>query len=143
MASCVFQLIYMSQAVEGVSYKDLHDILETSRSNNLKKGITGLLIYREGFFFQILEGNEENVRNTVSKIRLDDRNESLRILTETTNDQRLFGDWSMAFYDGDISANETAPLVKIFESCTQGESPQPSFIIPMLRELRDSAPSFK
>ena len=40
----------------------LGDILAVSRANNVLLGITGFLIYIDGGFLQILEGDERAVR---------------------------------------------------------------------------------
>lgn len=139
----VFHLVYISQAAEDISYTDILDILEVSRRNNTADGVTGLLIFRDGFFLQLLEGTENNVKKVLSKILMDDRNFSVRVLTETQSDDRLFKEWSMAFYDGDISSNATKDLVDLFDLCLARNPDQKSMIVPMLRQFRASAPELK
>lgn len=134
----VFQLVYLSQAAEDISYSDIQDILEVSRINNEMEEVTGVLIFRDGYFLQLLEGREQDVKKVLSKILMDDRNHSIRVLIETTAVDRLFEKWSMAFYDGDISHNETEDLVELFNTCLTGS--RRTVIIPMLKKFQASAP---
>lgn len=139
----IFHLVYISEAIKDISYSDIRDILEVSRKNNLRDGITGLLIYRDGYFLQLLEGDERPIKNLVNKIRFDERNSSLNVLLEATGEERLFGDWSMAFYDGDSSAGSTEHLVTLFSNLSASDGQQRSLIMPMLRKFRASAPELK
>ncbi|MNL34573.1 Blue light- and temperature-regulated antirepressor YcgF [compost metagenome] len=138
--SSVFHLVYVSHAVEDISYTDIRNILEVSRKNNAQENITGLLVFREGFFLQLLEGTEEAVKKVLGNIMMDDRNHSLRVLIEA-NGERLFGEWSMAYIDGDISSNETEELIEFFEVCLQAGANQRALIMPILRKFRASAPA--
>jgi hypothetical protein len=38
-----------------------------SRENNAKRGVTGMLLYKEGNFIQVLEGDEREVRIVFTK----------------------------------------------------------------------------
>jgi hypothetical protein len=136
----VFNLVYISHAAEDISYTDIRDILSESRKHNAQENITGLLIFREGFFLQLLEGTETAVKNILGKIMMDDRNHSLRVLIEVEGDQRLFQNWQMAFIDGDISSNETVDLIDFFDVCLKAGAHQRALIMPMLRKFQASAP---
>lgn len=139
----VFHLVYVSKAAENISYSDIRNILEASRRNNGIEDITGLLILRDGYFLQLLEGPESGVKKILGKIMMDDRNYNLHVLIQAFGDERLFHDWTMAFYDGDIAANSTEDLVNLFEYCVSGTGEQRPLILPMLRQFRASAPEFK
>ncbi|MFV8256250.1 BLUF domain-containing protein [Bdellovibrio bacteriovorus] len=141
--SGVFHLVYFSKAAEDLSYTDIREILEVSRRNNARLGITGLLIFRDGFFLQLLEGAEDAVRKVLSAIRDDDRNYSVKVLIETNGDERLFGEWSMAFHDGDITTASTEHLVDLFESVTSSELSRRALIMPILKKFRASAPELR
>nr|BFD58538.1 hypothetical protein CKG001_06450 [Bdellovibrio sp. CKG001]BFD61966.1 hypothetical protein BdHM001_06470 [Bdellovibrio sp. HM001] len=141
--SSVFHLVYYSKAAEDLSYTDIREILDVSRRNNTALGITGLLIFRDGFFLQLLEGAEKDVRDILNRIREDDRNYSIRVMIETESADRLFEGWSMAFYDGDISTNSTQHLVDLFEAVLEGGMTKKNLIMPILRKFRASAPDLK
>ncbi|UYL09029.1 BLUF domain-containing protein [Bdellovibrio sp. SKB1291214] len=139
----VFHLVYFSYASDSLSYSDIRDILNSSRKNNARDNITGVLIFREGFFIQVLEGNEEKVRDLVNVIRRDNRNHTLKVLIEDNSEARQFAEWSMAFLDGDISSNATKDLLEFFEACIDSSTDHKSLIMPLVRQLRASDPQFQ
>lgn len=49
------ECIYSSAAIKEFSPAELEELLAVSRKNNSKLGITGILLYEKGFFFQILD----------------------------------------------------------------------------------------
>ena len=71
--------------------------MEQCRSKNARLGITGMLLYKDGNFMQVLEGEDSVVRQLAAEIELDRRHKNFTILTEEPIVQRQFGDWSMAF----------------------------------------------
>jgi hypothetical protein len=76
---------------------DLQEILDHARRSNAAKGITGALIYTEGTFLQILEGDKVLLHDLMAKIRLDVRHESVVVLRESEVPTAIFGSWKMAF----------------------------------------------
>ena len=52
------QLLYVSNTLSDLAPGALDDILTASRRNNAMMGITGLLLYIDGGFLQMLEGDE-------------------------------------------------------------------------------------
>lgn len=139
----IFHLVYISEAAEDISYTDIQDILASSRRNNARDEITGLLIFRDGHFLQLLEGDEKSVRKVLNKILLDDRNYSLRVLVEARSDERLYPTWNMAFCDGDISPNSKQDLIDLFDTCLEGAADKRSLIMPMLKQFSKSARELK
>ena len=93
----VFHLIYTSIANRGVSEVELKDLLTKARINNSTIGITGLLIYKDRRFMQLIEGDEKAVQELMVKIKADDRHRGILILQTGHSKEREFTDWSMAF----------------------------------------------
>jgi hypothetical protein len=52
----LIQLLYSSKATTALSPAELTAILDKSVANNQARQITGLLLYRDGCFLQLLEG---------------------------------------------------------------------------------------
>ncbi len=92
-----YYLVYVSSATVPFSTQDLADLLVVSRNNNSKLDITGILLYKEGNFLQLLEGDENEVKKLYSKIELDVRHGGAIVLTDGFEDERQFPDWSMGF----------------------------------------------
>jgi hypothetical protein len=137
----VYHLLYVSEAPDSLNYSDLLDILKVARDFNEKNQISGVLIYRDGFFIQLLEGDKNKIDQLMKNIKKDPRNHSIRILIESESSGRIFGDWSMAFIDGDLSVNETSDLINLFELATQFNHSQKELIMPVLKKFRQSLPT--
>ncbi len=105
----VFFLVYVSSAVRLFTETELLRLLARSRRNNLASGITGMLLYKQGNFIQVLEGSEENVRYRFTKICRDPRHHGVFVIDEGFAAERCFPDWSMGFHDFD-RATEPADL---------------------------------
>jgi hypothetical protein len=93
----MYSLVYVSTQTLRFTDADLRGLLEQSRRDNLVTGITGLLLYKDGNFMQILEGSREAVLLTLLKIKNDVRHHHLIVLFEGEVTQREFKDWSMGF----------------------------------------------
>ena len=93
----MIHLIYLSYSATDLSINDLDAMLETSRANNQENDITGLLLYYERDFLQILEGEETAVMETFNRILCDPRHRGIIILDQSTIDHRDFEGWSMGF----------------------------------------------
>ncbi len=96
-AGPLHQLIYLSSAVGDIGSADLDAILSASRRNNEPAGITGLLLYHDGCFFQALEGPAAEVTRTFETIRRDPRHRGTIVLHNQPTSERAFANWSMGF----------------------------------------------
>ena len=92
-----YQLIYSSESSTPMQMDDLEEILEHARISNAKKGITGALVYVEGVFLQILEGDKVSVKNLMNKILQDVRHETVTVFREGDVPSATFLDWRMAY----------------------------------------------
>ncbi len=91
------RIVYMSHASESMSDAELDQIRETAVRNNEPRGVTGLLIYVAGTFFQILEGPRAEVEEVYNRVYLDQRHRRVRIMHSGPVSKRRFGNWSMGF----------------------------------------------
>ncbi|RYG46723.1 BLUF domain-containing protein [bacterium] len=97
MSGPLFETIYVSASVKGLPDEELQRLLKQSRTNNVRDGITGMLLYSDGSFLQILEGPKTAVTQTVSRILQDDRHHLMIVMTEGPIEERTFSEWSMGF----------------------------------------------
>lgn len=93
------EIVYISEVSDNFKESDLEDILKTSRDYNKKKGITGLLLYKNGAFLQAFEGERENVITLLETIREDTRHKNVTKLLSQPLETRHFENWSMGFYN--------------------------------------------
>jgi hypothetical protein len=92
------QLLYTSKIVTLSSFQEqIKAILNKARESNKQNGVTGILMYRNGEFLQLLEGEQVNVYYTFKKIRDDERHKEVVVLFDSEAKKRVFGNWSMAF----------------------------------------------
>lgn len=96
------RLTYISKFATSLCEEQIQEIGETSRRNNSRSNITGILICSRGIFFQIIEGESQSIENLYSKILQDKRHTDIVCLkTEENIQQRMFPDWSMETIDLD------------------------------------------
>lgn len=93
----MFRLVYVSSAKSLFSKEALHQLLEQSRRRNADDHITGLLLYKDGNFLQLLEGEEAQVRQLYQRIEADPRHGGSIVMIDGEVPERLFQDWSMGF----------------------------------------------
>jgi|JTFO01.1.fsa_nt_gb hypothetical protein len=95
----LYHIVYVSSASHLFSKQELLDLLEKAREKNHQLGVTGLLLYKEGDFIQLIEGDKEAVKSLFTTISADPRHNQTFVLLEEETDRRLFNDWSMGFRD--------------------------------------------
>jgi len=121
----MYYLIYLSAGTSWFSQAELEDLLHISVENNKRNNITGLLLYAEGNFIQMLEGDEAVVKQSYNKISQDSRHKGVTPIADGRADERIFPDWAMGFKTigsikstpfkdylnpGDIEKNTALPL---------------------------------
>jgi hypothetical protein len=75
---------------------DVDTIIATSRRRNPVLGITGILVFGGGVFFQWIEGPKAEVMGLASRIEADPRHEMMTILsTDEEVRERIFPTWDM------------------------------------------------
>ncbi|WP_260235821.1 BLUF domain-containing protein [Curtobacterium sp. ZW137] len=90
--------MYMSAATVPFNSSDLDEVLRTARHRNAEAGLSGLLIFKDGRFMQLLEGPREAVLERYARIVDDPRHTDVGLLVEENIHTRRFADWSMAFH---------------------------------------------
>ncbi len=95
----MFSLTYVSSAMIPFSARELRQLLEICNVNNRERDVTGMLLYKDGNFMQVLEGEERIVRSVHDKITRDTRHRGLITLLQEDLSGRQFPSWSMGFRD--------------------------------------------
>jgi hypothetical protein len=90
------QVVYRSRAAREVDDAVVDRIVATARRTNPAQGITGLLVFGSGVFFQWLEGPRDHITGLMARIRRDPRHYEVVMLSQNEElQERLFPDWSM------------------------------------------------
>ena len=115
-------LVYVSLANKEMSDQDLKGLLKAARNKNEKLNVTGLLLYRDGFFIQALEGEEGTIDALFDRISKDSRHRDVTTVYKKPIKQRAFPDWTMGF-----SRMDDAVLEKIDGYSDFLQNPTPGF----------------
>lgn len=91
------RLIYLSASYVEYTPNKIEALLQKIRVLNLKDDITGLLVYAQGSFFQVLEGPDETLQATFHRISKDPSHGGMIILSDEPISTRVFQDWSMGY----------------------------------------------
>lgn len=91
-----YQVLYRSRAVTRPNAAELQQLLAHARHRNAEAHITGLLLYSDGRYVQVLEGPEEAVRTLYARIRRDPRHTQVVTVREGFGPVRRFPHWRMA-----------------------------------------------
>jgi hypothetical protein len=104
----LLQLVYVSSAVEPWTDRELVEGLAKFRANNVRNGITGMLLYHEGNFMQVIEGPGAAIQRLRKTIAADPRHHGFICLLERKISGREFSGWSMGFQR--VTTTELASL---------------------------------
>ncbi|MCA9313231.1 BLUF domain-containing protein, partial [Candidatus Saccharibacteria bacterium] len=100
---------YISNSVDLWNKNQLDTLFLFAKTQNVFQNITGLLLYNEGTFLQVLEGEKDMVDSLLSKIKLDKRHNQLTVMMDRSIKHRLFKN----FQTGLVSSNNEKELVKL------------------------------
>ena len=88
---------YLSKAVDVFSDHDLDQLLTNCRRNNAAASVTGALLYHNGYFMLLIEGQLDAINAIYDRIQADPRHEVLSVLFEDEISARFFPDWTMGY----------------------------------------------
>lgn len=90
-------ICYMSDSTNDESMLTIKDIYKKAKLNNAKNNISGVLIYHNGNYLQVLEGNENDVNKTYERIAKDTRHKNIIKVINANVEQRIFEDYNFGF----------------------------------------------
>ncbi|MCD2497556.1 BLUF domain-containing protein [Microbacterium nymphoidis] len=90
-------LVYASTASQPFRETALAQLLVEFRRFNTENHITGMLLFRDGRFIQVLEGAPSVIESLLERIGRDSRHHDVRILVSEPITERKFADWSMGY----------------------------------------------
>jgi adenylate cyclase len=110
----VKRIIYISNITNPLSIIEIEEIGIISSQSNIKVNLTGLLVYFDEIFYQVIEGEDEDVNRLYLKIKKDPRHKNvLRLKTEYAIKERLFPTWSMKTINLDNNVDDLLRPIKI------------------------------
>ncbi|MGE0386260.1 MAG: BLUF domain-containing protein [Gammaproteobacteria bacterium] len=113
--------IYCSASSKAnVTRPELDALLKECRVGNEPLGVTGMLLYRDGAFFQVLEGDRPVVEALFAKVERDKRHTKVTKITIEPIAERAFAQWSMGY--SNIASKELAQIPGLNDFFTRGDS---------------------
>jgi hypothetical protein len=114
----LFGVAYTSEAKPSMTADDIDRLLVSARSNNAALGITGVLLFGDGRFFQYFEGTRRCMDDVYARIRESSLHRDVAELEHRQLEQRLFNRWFMGFREAPASV-----LQKLSQEQWQREMP--------------------
>jgi hypothetical protein len=96
-----------------MSFLGLMRLLESARIFNQKNSITGILLYDNQQFGQIIEGEYANVMRAWKRIQEDKRHHRVELLEIREITERSFPEWLLRFYGGDTLIRDYPALAEM------------------------------
>lgn len=90
---------------------ELAELLQKSREDNDRLGLSGMLLYSEGHFFQVLEGPADVVGALYARIEQDTRHDQVTAIIREPISKRHFDAWTMGF--ATLSRDELAGIAGV------------------------------
>ena len=104
----LIHIVYVSFSSISLTEKEIIDLLTEVRKKNKEQNVTGLLLYNNESFIQVIEGSKKTIHALFEKIKQDNRHENVVKLLEEPIKKRAFPDWSMGFRQ--ITSKQTARI---------------------------------
>lgn len=112
-------ITYQSKATARATAADLRELAWKAKTRNRDLGITGMLLYDRGRFFQTLEGPAQSLKTIWGSISEDPRHTQIEILSEHIVPARLFGAWDLLSYHGDFARDTAVREAKACHNLTR------------------------
>ena len=93
----MIQVSYISSATSPMSNQDLSRLLEQCREYNAANSVTGMLLYSNSTFVQVLEGEDRVIDELLDRIEENARHTDIRLLYRKRIDRREYAGWNMGF----------------------------------------------
>lgn len=128
----IHNLVYCSRASPDMNKAMIDKIIATAKFFNPRFGITGLLVFGGGIFFQWLEGPKDNVNSLMKLISADPRHNSVVVLSQEDElRDRLFPNWGMEL----VEAHDIRSVLQ--DAMQEASNPkQKKALLMMLKEFK-------
>lgn len=118
-APTLYTFVYCSRAAEGVDDTVVNRLVASAQRMNLTRGITGVLVFGSGVFFQWVEGPAAEVRKLIASLHGDPRHYDIVSLDQSEEKrERLYSNWQMER----VSADDIRDVLKDALESAEDES---------------------
>lgn len=92
----LYHFVYCSRAADSVDELEVRRLVESAQRHNLERGITGMMAFGSGIFFQWIEGPAAQVQKLIASLHGDSRHYDIVSLEQSEEKRaRLYPNWGM------------------------------------------------
>lgn len=134
------QLIYVSNRKPSCTAQEIDNILAACKKNNPPLDITGVLLYSDTKFIQLVEGESKVIMGLYDKIKTDSRHSNAMMISYNPIKEKSFPSWHMGSrqlkgnevdFKTDISAEDKS----IFNSILSGKEENGQKVLSLLKKF--------
>jgi hypothetical protein len=134
------QLVYVSNRNTNCTTGEIEKILASCKQNNPPLNITGVLLYSEAKFIQLVEGEAKVIMSLYDKIKSDPRHSNVMMISYNPIKEKSFPSWHMGTRDisktdvqfkTDISAEDK----KVFTEILGGKEESGQKVLNLLKRF--------
>lgn len=135
----VKSIIYISRVDNSFFEEAIQLMLLQARIFNRRNGVTGCLLHHQGFFVQLMEGEEYEIDTLYERIRSDARHTEVTTLWEGQCRDHLYSAWSMAYHDSLEQEEEVRYNKRLLEAFYDLaiETPENKKVMQAFRRITD------
>jgi hypothetical protein len=130
----------VSFANKSLTEKELESLLTEIRKKNAQQNVTGLLLYNDLNFIQVIEGTKKTIHKVFNSIEQDSRHTNVVKLLEEPIKKRAFPDWSMGYRKLSKEQSSSIPGFSNFlngedqENIIRGSTQQVMYLLDSFRK---------
>jgi hypothetical protein len=134
------QLVYVSNRKTNCTSLEIENILESCKKNNPPLNITGVLLYSDTKFIQLVEGESKIIMELYDKIKLDSRHHKTTMISYGPIKEKAFPSWHMATKDirgntVEFKTNISGEDKNLFNSILKGKEEDGKRVLNMLKKF--------
>lgn len=134
------QLVYVSSRKNNCSPEEIRKILSSCEKNNPPLNITGVLLYSDNKFIQLVEGEPKVLKGLYDKIKEDDRHKNCVMISYAPVKERSFPNWHMGSKKlGDDKVNFNTKInsaeKKLFENIIAGKEENSERVLQLISKF--------
>lgn len=134
------QLVYVSNRKPSCTQEEIDKILSSCKKNNPALNITGVLLYSDTKFIQLVEGDAKVIMQLYDKIKLDSRHSNTMMISYGPIKEKAFPSWHMGTkklttdtidFTTDISSDDKV----IFDKILTGKEENGQRVLSLLKKF--------
>jgi Sensors of blue-light using FAD len=134
------QLAYVSTRKSNCTDQEIEKILASCKKNNPPLDITGILLYSNTKFIQLVEGDFKIINELYNKIKTDHRHDNLRLISLGPIKEKAFPSWHMGARkiegnEVDFKTEITKEDKDIFDKILSGKEESGAKVLSLLKKF--------